>query len=235
MGIVIEQLRKELKKYADPKVKASSERFFKESLKIHGLKSAVTNSIGRDYFKMLGKPTKAEVFALCDELWQSQYLEETLIACDWSYRMRKQFAKSDMLVFERWIGTYINNWASCDTFCNHTVGELVMLYPDLLPVLKKWTRSPNRWLRRAAAVSLIVPARKGLFLNDIFEIADTLLLDQDDMVQKGYGWMLKVASQPHCEAVFAYVMRYQTSMPRTAFRYAIEKMPIELKKRAMGK
>ena len=90
-------------------------------------------------------------------------------------------------------------------------------------------------MRRAAAVSLIIPARQGKFLNDIFEIADLLLLDKDDMVQKGYGWMLKVASQKHQLEIFDYVVANKAIMPRTALRYAIEKMPPELKAIAMGK
>ncbi len=95
--------------------------------------------------------------------------------------------------------------------------------------------SPNRWVRRAAAVSLIIPAKNGKFLRDVFQIADILLLDKDDMVQKGYGWMLKVASQAHQQEVFRYVLTHKAAMPRTALRYAIEKMPKELKKKAMEK
>ncbi len=101
--------------------------------------------------------------------------------------------------------------------------------------MKKWAKSDNRWVKRASAVTLIIPARKGLFLKDIFDIADTLLTDKDDLVQKGYGWMLKAASQAHEEEVFDYVMNNKKYMPRTALRYAIEKMPPELKSRAMEK
>ena len=129
----------------------------------------------------------------------------------------------------------MSNWASCDTLCNHTVGNFVMMYPEFLTKLKEFAHSENRWVKRAAAVSLIIPARKGLFLNDIFEIAGILLLDGDDLVQKGYGWMLKAASQAHQQAVFEYVMSKKAVMPRTAFRYAIEKMPDEFKKQAMQK
>ena len=123
-----------------------------------------------------------------------------------------------------------------------------MIYPDFITELKRWAKSSNRWVRRGAAVSLIVPARKGLFLNDILEIADSLLLDKDDMVQKGYGWMLKAASlsetfvkgsaeikKEHLEAVFNFVMKNRDTMPRTALRYAIEKMPAEMKAEAMKK
>jgi 3-methyladenine DNA glycosylase AlkD len=74
-----------------------------------------------------------------------------------------------------------------------------------------------------------------LFLNDIFEIANTLLTDKHDLVQKGYGWMLKAASQAQEKEVFDFVMSKKSIMPRTALRYAIEKMPPELKSRAMEK
>jgi len=109
------------------------------------------------------------------------------------------------------------------------------MYPQYLLELKKWAKSKNRWVRRAAAVTLIVPAKNGQFLKDIFEIADILFLDSDDLVQKGYGWMLKVASQAHQDEVFDYVIRHKDKMPRTALRYAIEKMPKELKQKAMAK
>jgi 3-methyladenine DNA glycosylase AlkD len=90
-------------------------------------------------------------------------------------------------------------------------------------------------MRRAAAVSLIVPAKHGKFLPEALEIADLLLLDSEDMVQKGYGWLLKEASRHHQAEVFSYVMRNRKVMPRTALRYAIELMPQELKKEAMKK
>jgi 3-methyladenine DNA glycosylase AlkD len=80
-------------------------------------------------------------------------------------------------------------------------------------------------------------AHKGLcygkFLNDVFEIANRLLKDEDDLVRKGYGWMLKAASQAHLKEVFNYIMKNKKDMPRTALRYSIEKMPLDLKAEAM--
>ena len=88
-------------------------------------------------------------------------------------------------------------------------------------------------MKRAAAVSLIIPAKKGQFFPEIMQIADRLLLDKDDMVQKGYGWMLKEASKLHQDEVYRYILKHRKDMPRTALRYAIEKMPPELKTEAM--
>lgn len=57
-------------------------------------------------------------------------------------------------------------------------------------------------MKRAAAVSLILPARQGVFLETVFGLADQLSDDPDDPVQKGYGWMLKAASEAHPRDVF---------------------------------
>jgi 3-methyladenine DNA glycosylase AlkD len=235
MDNIIKRIRAELKGKADEDIKKGAERFFKERIKLYGIKTADVSKIGKEYFKEIRSQSKAEIFLLCEDLWKSGYMEEGFIACTWSYALRKQYEQKDFLTFEGWVKEHVSNWAACDTLCNHTVGSFLEMYPDHVTKLKIWATSLNRWVRRAAAVSLIIPAKEGKFLPDIFEIADILLLDKDDMVQKGYGWMLKVASQAHQQEVYEYVLAHKATIPRTALRYAIEKMPKELKTKAMGK
>ena len=235
METIITKIRKELENKSDKKTQESTLHFFKEEIQCYGVKSATVVKMSKDHFKSIKNNSKIEIWKLCEELWRSQILEESFIACNWSYFIHKEYQPDDFDVFEKWISSYVNNWASCDTLCNHTVGEFIEMYPEYVPRLKEMTTSENRWMRRASAVSLIIPAKKGKFLKDIFEIADLLLADQDDLVQKGYGWMLKVACKEHQQEVFEYIMSNKAIMPRTALRYAIEKMPVEMKKAAMGK
>lgn len=235
MENLIDQIREELINQSDEKTRASSQNFFKEKIQFYGVKVPVVTQIGKTYFKEIAPATKQEIFSLCDLLWQSGYIEESFIACNWSYNIHKHYEREDFQIFEKWVFNYVNNWASCDTLCNHTLGTFIEMFPEHLTQLKKWAVSDNRWVRRAAAVSLIIPARKGKFFSDILEIADILLLDEDDLVRKGYGWMLKAASQSHQQAVFDYVIKNKSVMPRTSLRYAIEKMPQELKTMAMEK
>ena len=235
MNEIIEKIRLTLSEKADEKTRIGSRRYFKEEIAVYGVKSDQLRQISKQYFQEIKNYSKPEIFDLCENLWKSEFLEEKFIASDWAENLKKRFEPADFEIFEHWIKNYINNWASCDSFCNHAVGDFVMMYPEYIAKLKEFAHSENRWVKRAAAVSLIIPARKGLFLNDIFEIADILLTDKDDMVQKGYGWMLKAASQSDQQSVFEYVIKNKTVMPRTALRYAIEKMPDELKKRAIIK
>ena len=235
MTNILPAVRRELKSQADDKTRGSFQRFFKENVTAYGVKTALVTRIARQYFKEAKPLGKSGIFALCEELLKSDYHEEAIIAAEWAYWLRKEYEPADFIIFEGWLSKYIDNWAKCDTLCNHAVGSFVEKYPRYISNLKDWTRSENRWLRRAAAVTLIVPAKEGKFLKDIFEIADSLLLDKDDLVQKGYGWALKEASRTHREEVLDYVLRNKNMMPRTALRYAIEKMPADLKKLAMAK
>ena len=235
MDPVIAQIRQELASIADPAIEESGKRFFKEEIKCYGTKTASVIALAKKYWKEVKGRTKPEIFALCEELYQSGYMEESFIVSEWAHALSGRYEREDLAVFRRWIETYITNWASCDGFCNHTMGDFIGQYPDCTSDLKEWAQSENRWMRRAAAVSLIIPARHGKFLDESVAIADILLTDKDDMVQKGYGWLLKEASRQHTDAVFQYVMKNKRRMPRTALRYAIEKMPKDLKAEAMKK
>jgi 3-methyladenine DNA glycosylase AlkD len=228
-------IREELRRSADERTRSSFQRFFKEEIACYGVNTPVVRKIAARYFRTLGRKDKKGIFALCEDLLAADACEEAFIAFDWAYRLRGSFDPGDLDVFEYWLERYVNNWAKCDTLCNHAVGSLIERFPRCIARLKLWAGSGNRWLRRASAVSLVLPARKGLFLEDVLDIADRLLHDDDDLVRKGYGWLLKEAGKKHQGEVFGFVMRHREDMPRTALRYAIEKMPGELKKLAMGK
>jgi 3-methyladenine DNA glycosylase AlkD len=233
MENIIDKIRIELRNNIDEKTQTTSQNFFKEKIKSYGIKVPTVNKISKKYFKQIDFKTKSEIFDLCESLLQSGFIEESFIACHWSYFIHKKYEPDDFQIFEKWINEYINNWATCDTLCNHTVGEFIQMYPEHIAWLKSLAKSDNTWMRRASAVTLIIPARKGKFLNEILEIADILLLDKEDLVQKGYGWLLKSASEANQQEVFEYVIKNKSIMPRTALRYAIEKMPNDLKSKAM--
>jgi 3-methyladenine DNA glycosylase AlkD len=235
MDPVIINIRRELKESIDPKTRKNFPRFFKEELLYYGVKVPTVVRIAKKYWKEVQSRPRQEIFSLCEELYKSGYCEEAFVVSAWAALLSQRFEPEDLPVLRRFIDTYINNWAACDGFCNHAVGDFIERYPEYVDELKRWTQSGNRWMRRAAAVSLIVPAKHGKFLDDVFAIANLLLTDRDDMVQKGYGWLLKEASREHTDEVFEYVMKNKRAMPRTALRYAIELMPRELKTEAMKK
>jgi 3-methyladenine DNA glycosylase AlkD len=195
--------------------------------------TSVIRSVSSKCFKQVKQIPKDEVFRLCEILLASGEWPERVIAFDWAFRCRKQYAAADFQRFEHWLGQYVHDWGPCDNFCTHAFGALILHYPGCLSKVLTWTTSENRWFRRAAAVIMIYSVRRQTHVGFAFQIADALLTDSDDLVQKGYGWMLKEISKNEPLKVFEYVNRHKHVMPRTSLRYAIEKLKPSLRKQAM--
>ncbi len=221
------------------KYRADNQKYHKEKIFCYGVRTPIVRKIAKKYFKQIKHLDKNQTFALCEALFKNRYNEEATIAIQWVNDIQNQFSKADFKIFENWLAKYIDNWAKCDNFCLYIIYPIIEKYPELIGKVKLWSYSKNIWLRRALAVSFIT-VNKGSYvtkhnLKDILEVAQLLLNDKEDLVQKGYGWMLKATSIHNQKEVFEFVMKNKDIMPRTALRYAIEKMPANLKKQAMQK
>jgi len=233
MHQVIATLLKEIKAVDKPANRTDYQRFFKEKLEHPvGLRTPVLRAASNKVFKSVKPYGKYSILEICDEMLASGRRYTRFVAFEWAGKLEKQFAKEDFARFERWLRTYVDDWGACDHLCG-IIGKLIATFPDLSSRRKKWTKSANMWLRRAAAVSLIEPVRSGLLLEDVFDTAEILLFDDEDLVQKGYGWMLKVAGDYFFKDVYRFVMKHKNRMPRTSLRYAIEKWPAAERRRAM--
>jgi 3-methyladenine DNA glycosylase AlkD len=139
-------------------------------------------------------------------------------------RFGNQCGSCEFKLFERWIDRYVRNWAHCDGVASWLVAAAIANEPALIPQLFVWTRSPNRWKRRAAAVSLIQEAKQGRNSAAIFEVAGLLVEDPDDMVQKGVGWLLKETYPKKPKELMEFLESWRGRAPRLVLRLAAEKM-----------
>src|SRR3989304_9403842 len=165
MTSILPAMRRELAQQADVRTRDSFQRFFKEKVTVYGVKTALVTRLARKYFKEVKPLGKPGVFALCEDLLKTDYVEESAIAFEWAYWLRDEYQPDDFIVFESWLRKYVNNWAKCDSLCNHAIGSFIVKYPRFIKNLKGWTKSENRWLRREGAGTLMVPAKEGKFLE----------------------------------------------------------------------
>jgi 3-methyladenine DNA glycosylase AlkD len=183
-------------------------------------------------FKTVRELDKDEILDICDEMLSTGRRYTRFVAFEWAGKLERHYEKEDITRFEGWLKKYVDNWGACDNLCG-ILGGLLARFPEVSPRRKRWARSRNMWLRRASAVALIEPVRRGLLLKDVFDTAEILLKDQEDLVQKGYGWMLKVTGDHFFDQAYRFVMKHKDEMPRTALRYAIEKWPPARRRKAM--
>ena len=235
--MIIQKIKDRLEEYSNPekarRLKVYWQKLYHEVPELYGVATPIVRQLSSEFFQRVKKKPKQEILQLCNKLLRSGLSEEKTIAFDWAFRLRRMYEKSDFRLLESWLMTYVHGWGACDDLCTHALGAFIYQFPEFIQDTREWTRSTNRWIRRASAVCLIYSVRRKVHLREVFETAGALLIDKDVMVQKGYGWMLKEASNHYPKEVFNYVMKYKSEMPRTALRYAIEKLPPEQRTETM--
>lgn len=115
----------------------------------------------------------------------------------------------------------VNNWDLVDLGALYVVG--IYLTDKPRDILYKLARSKNIWERRTAIVGTGQLIRQGE-VDDTFKIAELLLKDDQDLIHKAMGWMLRSAGGSNPKKLLAFLDKHAATMPRTALRYSIEKL-----------
>jgi len=224
-GAMLEKVRAALRRSVDRAYDFN--RFFKTPIRAYGVRYPVLRKLAESSYPENVDP--ADLARICDKLWQSGMHEESVVAIAWA----KKGGIASIPLMKRWLHNYVGNWAQVDDLCLSVLCPLLEKDASWLAEIKRWAGSKNLWTRRASAVALVTPCRKGLYLQDCLEVATRLLLDNEDLVQKAYGWALREAGKKHPNEIFRFILKHKDVMGRTALRYAIELMPASMKRRAM--
>jgi 3-methyladenine DNA glycosylase AlkD len=199
------------------------------------LKTGEIRKLSGKVFHDLNDKSRENVINICESLLEQRNWAMGVVAFDFAYRIRKQYDHQIFSVFESWLIKYVRGWGDCDDFCTHAFGELISQNTYLVQNIIPWTNREEFWMRRAAAVVLIPSIRQNNYkeINPTV-ISDLLMKDREELVLKGYGWMLKELSKKEPELVYDYLKKNKDNMPRVAFRYALEKMDKERKTELMN-
>lgn len=206
----------------------------KEIRETKGRKTKLFRDIAKKYKKELSHISMDDIYILCDELLKRVNRPETIVAYQILFDQKKRYTEETIDAFEQYLYKYIHDWWDCDDFMTHAFQYVFMKYPSHLNRIKEWVKHERFAVRRSAAVVLIVPAKKKAIDQDfILDVCNLLMNDEHYLVQKGYGWLLKVASDEYHDVVINYLEKNVNHMTRTAYRYALENLPKEEKERLM--
>jgi 3-methyladenine DNA glycosylase AlkD len=224
------QVQDHLRSLGDPEAAALAARYFKtgpgqygEGDIFLGLRAAVMHSLARQYLCL--------PFDDLTVLLRSPVHEDRLLAL---LILVRRAVKGDEAVKKRiyklYLGhtRYINNWDLVDSSAREIVGGY--LADKSSKPLDSLASSPTLWERRISIIATHYFIRQHDFVDTI-RIAEKLLRDQEDLIHKAVGWMLREVGKKHEATLESFLRRHGKVMPRTALRYAIERFPQE-KRRA---
>ncbi len=130
--------------------------------------------------------------------------------------------------------SFINNWDLVDSSAPQIVGGWLLEHPAERKLLPKLARSRDLWERRIAMLATFTFIRAGN-LPPALNVAELLVDDPHDLIHKAVGWMLRETGKRDVHAMREFLTRHAATMPRTALRYAIEKLPPDERAKWLGR
>jgi len=218
-----EEIRRRLMSRGSANGAEKTRRYFREPVVTYGCSGSDTKAVAEELAPTL-KRNLGQTLTVAGDLIEAGVLEEQGVTTALLAKVKRQLTAEHVEQVDEWVNS-LTNWASVDGFCTQIVNALVERNPETVDRLRGWAASPSRWRRRAAAVSLVPTARRGGMLREVLGLADLLMEDRDDMVQKGVGWLLKEASKRHRGEVREYLLAWRDRAPALVLRYASEKLP----------
>jgi 3-methyladenine DNA glycosylase AlkD len=219
-----EAIKKELRRLSNREHAASLQRYFKtgkgeygEGDRFLGIKIPVLRKLAKEYQGI----SIREISELIKSRFHEERMLSLLLLVD-IFRRASEKDKKTIYAFYFSHTKYINNWDLVDV----SAGKIVGAY--LLDRDKKqlylWAESKNLWKRRISIISTSYFISHHKFA-DTLNIAEMLLGDEEDLIHKAVGWMLREVGQRDLELEEEFLRKHCRRMPRTMLRYAIEKFP----------
>jgi 3-methyladenine DNA glycosylase AlkD len=231
---VAEQIRHALKQGGSAEHASGVQWFFKEEIKSHGWYTAdLRRAVRRCRREILREHDFDFLVAVADRLFFGSVLEEKIAAVFLLEKLDAQCGAREFHRFEAWLGR-IRSWADHDALAHYLIAPMVAAKPARAAAVFRWAKSPDRWHRRAACVALIQGTRQKKFLPQIKKLSDALLADEDDMVQKGLGWLLRETAKYDAKRTVPYLMKIRGRAPRLVLRTACETLPAASKRRVLS-
>ncbi len=232
---VASQIRRALREGGSAEHAAGVQWFFKEKIKSHGWRAADLRRAIRGLRKELLREREFSFLVeVADTLFSGKVLEEKVAGVLLLENLDGQCSEFEFHLFEAWLDR-ISSWADHDGLVHCLIAPMVMADSKRIKRVFAWSKSPDRWHRRAACVALIRGARQQLFFPEIVKLSDSLLLDPDDMVQKGLGWLLRETAKSDARRTIPYLMKIRKRATRFVLRTACETLPETDRRRVLAK
>ncbi|MEW6585091.1 MAG: DNA alkylation repair protein [Nitrospirota bacterium] len=234
MAGTLNRLKKDLQKLADPQKASILSRFFKTGKGEYG-EGDVFLGIPVPEQRKVAKRYSSLSFPEIQTLLSSRIHEHRLAALlILVIRFKSANDAGRQKIVEFYLGNTkrVNNWDLVDLSAEKILGEYLLERDK--SAIYGLAQSDNVWARRIAVISTFAFIKRHRF-EDTLRLAEQLMNDRHDLIQKAVGWMLREIGKRDQEAEEGFLRKYHRAMPRTMLRYAIERFDQEKRDEYLGK
>ncbi len=231
---LIEQKLKEIRSFfeynADPEIVAKYSRYFKEGYIGYGINQKVFENQRDIWFREWDSFTIDDYMNLGDQLILSGKLEDISIAIAFISLKKENYSINVFNHMEKWLESF-TNWANTDVLCmlvlSYFINEKIVKPENFI----EWTLSQSKWTRRAVPVTFFEAVKAGEDPVQYFTIIESIMLDEEEDVQKGIGTFLRESWKKCPKITEDFLLKWKDTCGRKIIQYATEKMDKEYRKK----
>ena len=232
---MIENLRKDLRKYSRPDKVPTLQNFFKTEKGQYGEGDVFLGITVPDSRKIAIKYHDISMNSVL-KLLNSKIHEERLVSLlilVQKYNEGTESEKKKIVKFYIDNAKKVNSWDLVDLSSHYILGDSLKNSKDR-KVLYNLARSKNLWEKRISIIATFAFIKNN-DLDDTLRISEILLKDDHDLIHKAVGWMLREVGKKNLVKEETFLKKTYKKMPRTMLRYAIEKFPEPKRKHYLKK
>lgn len=231
---IADHIRRVLKDGGSAPHSEGVQKFFKKEIQSRGWYTAELRKVAVRFRRTIIQEQGIDFLVhVADKLFTGKVLEEKVFAVMLLEKHAPHLTEKEFQLFASWLDR-VTSWADHDSVAHYLLSPMVLAEPKRCPDVFEWAKSPNRWRRRAACVALIRGAREKKLFPEIVRLSNQLLVDENDMVQKGLGWLLREATKADPRRMVPYLMKIKKHAPRLVLRTACETLLAESRTRVLG-
>jgi 3-methyladenine DNA glycosylase AlkD len=230
---IADHIRRVLKDGGSAPHSEDVQHFFKEVIKSRGWYTAELRKFAVRFRRSIIRERGMDFLVqVADQLFSGRILEEKVLAVFLLEKQTQNFGDKEFQLFTSWLDR-VTSWADHDALAHYLLAPMVAADPARCRQVFLWTKSRNRWRRRAACVALIRGTRERQFFEQIVRLSNQLLEDEDDMVQKGLGWLLRETAKADPKRTVPYLVKIRKKAPRLVLRTACETLPVAARRQVL--
>jgi 3-methyladenine DNA glycosylase AlkD len=216
------EIEAHLRLLGDPERAANEARYLKSDLEHIGVRVPEVRKEAKRAAKEI--ESRPELLALAKTLWATPTHELRLCAACLLQTRVELLAPTDLKLLKRLIRES-RTWALVDVLAASVLGPLLLAHPELASRLDAWAVDRDFWVRRAALLSQLLPAREGDSLERFYRYADAMLEEREFFIRKAIGWVLRERSKSCPDEVFEWLLPRAARTSGVTIREAVKYLP----------
>ena len=231
----VDRVAAELKEAGSPERALNEKRYLKSELAHYGASVPDIDKAAKRMLAEEAELSRGLLLALVEELWSRPVHELRMVAVELLSRRAALLETGDIGLLERLLRES-KTWALLDTLAIRVLGPLTRRFDSLKPILHRWSRDTDFWLRRSVLLSYLLPMRQGdrEVFDEFAAHAEAMLEERAFFIRKAIGWVLRERTKRNPDEVFRWLYPRAGRASGLTLREASKHLPEEQRERLLA-